>query len=342
LLTESVFRTDTVPRRDRFAFWQECMTRTMAPMEISTPQALDFWAYQRLLHLEDLWLWPTSIGPSRYQRTHRLIRQSDPELLHMTLVLPGSGTIHVDHGGHRSANGPYDLYFLDSSRPYDVRSDDEGQLVGMGVEIPRSRLHLPRDAALGNMLGKRLSSRRGFGALLARFLTHLSDDTDSYRSSDVPRLTSVLLDLVTGVISHELGTPESLPPEARTRHLVLAIRSFILRNFQDSRLTPQTVAAAHHLSTRHLHRLFQQEGVTVAALIRHRRLEQARRDLADPALSDKPVHVIAARCGFTAAAHFSRAFRAAYGISPGEYRHAELGGDRGTGHRDRAPAIPVQ
>ena len=325
MLTELAFRTDAVPRRDRFAFWQECMTRTMAPMEISTPRAGDFWARQRLLHLEDVWLWPTSICSSRYRRTPRLIRQSDPELLHMTLVLPGSGTIHVDHGGHRSDNGPYDVYFLDTSRPYDVRSDDEGRLVGVGVEIPRSRLHLPGERTLGDVLGRRLSGRQGFGALLAQFLTHLSEEADSYRSSDAPQLNSVLLDLVAGLISRELGTDEALPPETRTRNLILTIRSFILHNFQDPRLTAQSVAAAHHLSTRHLHRLFQQEDVTVAALIRHRRLEQARRDLADPALSGTPAHTIAARCGFTAAAHFSRAFRAAYGVSPSEYRHAGLG-----------------
>ncbi|MDN3248565.1 MULTISPECIES: AraC family transcriptional regulator [Streptomyces] len=30
-----------------------------------------------------------------------------------------------------------------------------------------------------------------------------------------------------------------------------------------------------------------------------------------------------ARCGFTAPAHFTRAFRSAYGVSPSEYRKAE-------------------
>jgi AraC-like DNA-binding protein len=34
------------------------------------------------------------------------------------------------------------------------------------------------------------------------------------------------------------------------------------------------------------------------------------------------VNRIAARWGLTSAAHFSRAFRAAYGVSPLEYRHS--------------------
>ena len=54
--------------------------------------------------------------------------------------------------------------------------------------------------------------------------------------------------------------------------------------------------------------------------IRTRRLEQCRRDVLDPVLADRPVAGIAARWGFVDAAHFSRAFKTAYGVSPSEYR----------------------
>jgi len=39
-------------------------------------------------------------------------------------------------------------------------------------------------------------------------------------------------------------------------------------------------------------------------------------------LADRPVAAIAARWGFVDAAHFSRAFKTAFGISPSEYRAA--------------------
>jgi hypothetical protein len=51
-----------------------------------------------------------------------------------------------------------------------------------------------------------------------------------------------------------------------------------------------------------------------------RRLEQCRRDLLDPGRRDVPVSTVAARCGLPNPAHFSRAFRAAYGLAPAEYR----------------------
>ncbi|WP_461012534.1 helix-turn-helix domain-containing protein, partial [Streptomyces capparidis] len=74
----------------------------------------------------------------------------------------------------------------------------------------------------------------------------------------------------------------------------------------------------------HLYTLFNAQGLTVAARIRQRRLEHCRRDLADPALRSRPVRAIAARWGFTDPAHFSRTFRAAYGITPRDHRHTAL------------------
>ncbi|MFD4795458.1 helix-turn-helix domain-containing protein [Streptomyces anulatus] len=323
MLTEAEFRTDALQRSDRFAGWQQCMNNVIAPMEITSPHADDFWADHRLLRVEDTLLWPARLHASRYRRTPRLIRQSDPGLLHMTLVLPGSGAVHVEQGEVRSAVEAHDVYFLDTSRPSDVRTDDE-PIVGVGVDIPRSLLPLPMNTSLDDVLGRRLSGRHGFGALLTRFVTHLVDQADDYGPADAARLHRVLLDLAAGLLSGGLGRETALSPEARTRNLVLTIRSFIGSNLHDPRLTPGAVAAAHHISTRQLHRLFHQEGTTVAALIRSLRLERACRDLVDPRLAGTPVHVIAARCGFGAPAHFSRVFRAARGMSPRDYRDAVL------------------
>ena len=49
-----------------------------------------------------------------------------------------------------------------------------------------------------------------------------------------------------------------------------------------ARPRPERIAKAHFISTRYVHKLFQPEGTTVSAWIRSRRLEGARRDLADP------------------------------------------------------------
>lgn len=65
---------------------------------------------------------------------------------------------------------------------------------------------------------------------------------------------------------------------------------------------------------------FHAEGHTVAGWIRERRLEQCRRDLAEPHLATRPINAIAARWGFASPAHFSQAFRNTYGLSPRQFR----------------------
>jgi AraC-like DNA-binding protein len=113
--------------------------------------------------------------------------------------------------------------------------------------------------------------------------------------------------------------------DARRHAMLRRIYGYIEDRLGDPDLTPRTIAAAHHISTRYLHKMFESEGCTVAAWVRHSRLEHCSRDLVDPAKWDRPVSAIAARWGFTDGAHFGRVFRAAYGIPPGKFRRRHIG-----------------
>ncbi|MGP3976590.1 helix-turn-helix domain-containing protein [Streptomyces sp. 8N114] len=112
------------------------------------------------------------------------------------------------------------------------------------------------------------------------------------------------------------------------RALFARIQSFIWEHLGDPALCPDAVAAAHHISTRSLHRLFQSQGCTVSSWIRRQRLNRARRDLADPQLGDHTIQAVAATWGFPRAADFTRTFRAAYGITPQDFRSEALGRSR--------------
>ncbi|MFE7245364.1 helix-turn-helix transcriptional regulator [Streptomyces sp. NPDC057580] len=90
----------------------------------------------------------------------------------------------------------------------------------------------------------------------------------------------------------------------------------------DPYLGPDQIAAVHHISRRYLYKLMAEQGHTVSGWIRERRLAQCHRDLADPVLAHLPVSTVGGRWGFPDPAHFSHAFRTAYGISPSEARVA--------------------
>ncbi|MCX4700912.1 helix-turn-helix domain-containing protein [Streptomyces sp. NBC_01373] len=327
----TVFRTVDVPVEDRFEYWRQVMSLAIAPSEMSSDYAADFRAEQRLLELGPVRVWPTRIRPTRFQRNARLVRQSDPEEYHLSLVLGGG--MGFDHVGRADTYGPHDLWLSDTSRPYDVQpygmrpsaGQDIPFITGVGVDFSKALLPLP-PARVRELLGRRLSGREGTGALLTGFLTGLDQQSDFLQPSDAPRLGMVLVDLLAAWFAHLLEAESALSAETQRRVTVTRIRAFIRQRLHDPELRPPVIAAAHHISLSYLHRLFQEEGSgeTVAAWIRAQRLEGARRDLANPALYTTPVHTIAARWGIPRASDFTRAFRTAYGISPTEYRFQAL------------------
>ena len=98
------------------------------------------------------------------------------------------------------------------------------------------------------------------------------------------------------------------------------VLAFVEQNLRDGGLTPSAIAAAHHISLRTLHRLFESESTTIAEMVRLRRLDRCRDDLINPLAAQQSIQVIAARWGFADKAHFTRLFRATYGMSPRQYR----------------------
>ncbi|MFF5160767.1 helix-turn-helix domain-containing protein [Streptomyces sp. NPDC000348] len=334
-MIETVFRTDEVPAADRFEAWREQLGRNHAPVEVTRRDTSDYQAYLRVLELGNVVVWPMAMQPVGVLRTPKLIRQSDPERYHLSLIT--SGTVGFAMSGRDATYGVYDLRTHDSSRPFEIHMPERQDHVAcVGVEVPKAQLPLPARQA-DQVIGRRLTGQHGFGALLSGFLTHLTANAGSYTAADGPRLETVLADLLAALFARELDAEESLAPETHAHALTLQIQSFIRRHVSDPGLTPTAVAAAHHISVSHLHRLFRihSPGRTVAGLIRHHRLEQARRDLGNPAQRAVPVCDIAARWGFAHHAVFTRAFRAAYALAPSDYRHQAL-----TEHAMAAPAGP--
>ena len=88
-----------------------------------------------------------------------MIRQSDPEEYHVTLLLGGG--LGLDHAGQTDTYGPHDLWISDTSRPYDVQPLDDRDcrmITGVCVEFPNVLLPIPPDR-VGQLLGRRLSGR---------------------------------------------------------------------------------------------------------------------------------------------------------------------------------------
>jgi AraC family transcriptional activator of tynA and feaB len=124
---------------------------------------------------------------------------------------------------------------------------------------------------------------------------------------------NALVELVRGVLHGYLdGTEPGLATP-----LVRAAGNLADQLLTDPDLTPALLARHLKVSLRTLHRAFASTGEPVAAYIRRRRLEQARRALLSP--SHPTVSEIAAHWQFADSSHFIRMFRRYYGQTPAQF-----------------------
>lgn len=321
-MIETVFSTGDLPQVDRWATWYDLITRAHLRTDLRTEHQDDFQGRVHLVDLGSVQVSTLVYSPVEPRRTPKLIRQSDAELYTLSLAL--HGTFGLTQAGRETVAGSRDLMLYDSSRAFHGWTASEGGAVGhLLLQIPRTLLPVSQNA-LAQLTAVRLQGRKGIGALLARHLIELQENASSYTPADATRLATITLDLLAAFCAHHLEAAGSLPPETRTAAFQVQIHDFIQQRLGDPGLTPHAIAAAHHISTRHLHRLFEGAGPSVADWIRQCRLERCRRDLTDASLGSRPIQAIATRWGLPNPAHFSRVFRAAYGISPSDYRQQAL------------------
>jgi AraC-like DNA-binding protein len=298
--------------------YRKAVIESFVPLDVSRVNADPFWGRLRGVDFDDVHVHEVTASPHCVTRTDSLIAAADPRSYKASLQVSGTGLLIQD--GREALLQPGDLAIYDTARPYSlVFEEDMRMLVLM---FPREQLGLPPDM-MRQLTAHRFSSENGLGAMIIPFLQTVAQDLDKVGGVTGPRLVRTAIDLITTIFANELD----LEADPRDSHQLLMqqIRLYIEANLGSADLGPTQIAAAHFISTRHLHGLFRLKGTTVSTWIRERRLENCRRDLIDPLHAHSSVGAIAARWGFVEAAHFSRVFKAAYGMSPSELRARSAG-----------------
>ncbi|MFF1505926.1 helix-turn-helix domain-containing protein [Streptomyces sp. NPDC058326] len=320
-----VFDSDALPEAARAAAWQELTAEALCTTQVRFPDEGRLRVRLASTALgEGVQLSALAYDSLACRRTPELIRRSDPELYQLALIT--GGRQYLEQCGRSASLSRGEMVLCDTSRPYEASVAADGSGAGsLLVNLPKRLLPL-RDAQLSRILAVPLPARHGVGRILAHLLTGFGEEAAHCTPQDTHRLRSTVLDLTSAVLAHHLDRERALPAPGHQRVMFLRIESFIRAHLGCEELTPAAVASAHQMSLRALHRLFGHHNTTVAEFIRRQRLEHCRRDLAARHLSHLTVHAIGARWGFPRPAVFSRVFRTAYGVPPGEYRHRVLTG----------------
>ncbi|MFI7360881.1 helix-turn-helix domain-containing protein [Streptomyces sp. NPDC050149] len=315
---DTVFDSSGLPAADRLEKWTEVTALSLVATEFTLSDPEKFAVRLSTASLGVAQLTELSYGPLLSRRTPKLIRRSDPELCQVALIRQGSQGI--DQNRTNALLHPAQLVFYDSSLPFDAWVGPQVPLSqSLLLQFPRGLLS-PSAMRIGRLFARPLDGSTGMGRVLAEYLSTVAGVWDTLTEADRARAGHTAVDLATAVAAHHLdaanGQSSAQSPDLLFRRIV----SFIDKELHLPDLTPAAVAAAHSISVRYLHLLFQRQGTTVAGYVRRQRIGRCRRDLADPQLSHLTIAAIARHRGFSEPSGFNRSFRAETGMTPGEYR----------------------
>jgi AraC-like DNA-binding protein len=309
-----VYRAEGLARGSHLDYWQEVLNDVYMPIDLRGNFGPACPAQMRTAALGPIRVNDSHTrAPFRTLRTARHIRNSTPDVCLVGILVEGE--LRVEQDDRQAIVRPGDLSFVDPSRP-SKRSFTAMRTVTFS--IPRPMVPL-REHDLAELTGTRIPGDRGAGALASMMARQLASRVDEVSSADAVRLGAAVVETLAVALASRLDRASALP-EATQPTLLHRIYAFIEQHLADPELSLDVIAAAHHISLRYLHKLFEPETATIGDWIRRRRLERCRQDLLNPALSNRAVAAIGARWGLLDAAHFSRIFRATYGLPPAEYR----------------------
>jgi AraC-like DNA-binding protein len=309
-----VLETGNEPIASRRDYWQAMIDHTTVPFEGEFVGDPDFSCSMVVGRVGAIDVAEATMPPGVCLRSPARIRLSDPDVYLIDVM--AAGRLVVQHDGRESVVGTGDLMLLDPSRPTRIIHSATRHV---SLAVPRVMLPL-RGEEIAQLTGVRIPGDHGIGALVSSLALQLPRHLDDCGRLEGVRLGSAVIDLLMVALATQLRRADTIEIGTRQQALLHRIHAFIEQRLGDPDLSPGTIASAHYISLRYLHKLFEAQDVTVAGWIRQRRLERCRRDLMDPTLRARPLSAIAGAWGFGSAVHFSRAFRAAYGVPPSEYR----------------------
>lgn len=310
--------TPTATHTDRLDVWRDLIREHFVALDIHADSRDTFTGAVRTTDIGHLKVASVCSGTQGCRRTPGLARRDPDVFLQVGLITRGAATVTQDGREAALRTGDYAVYETDRPFHWGLRGDWE-LLV---FTWPRTAIALGADASR-QLTARALNGRDGLGAIVGRMLRDIVAGPPGLSAAGGVRLADEVAELVTTVAG------EHLLPTAPTRaadDLLRRIDAYVLEHLADPDLGPTRIAAAHFVSTRHLHRLFAGREGTVTQQIQRLRLERCRRELLDPLAAARSITEISRHWGFPDLATFSRAFRSTYGVSPSAWRAAHLGG----------------
>jgi len=243
---------------------------------------------------------------------------------HLFLGVNLTGVSLARQGGREITLGSGDALFANRgnagctiSRPTPVRF--------VGLRLYRSPL-APLVAYLDDAELRLIAHHSEVLQLLTRYVHSLVNG----HPPSTPALQQVVATQLYDLVALAIGPTRDAALVAQDRGVRAArlgsIKMDIVANLRDGNLSVGAIAERHRVTPRYVHKLFESEEMTFSEFVLERRLEHARRMLADPRFRGRTISSIAFDIGFGDLSYFNRTFRRRYDATPSEVRHSSGSG----------------
>lgn len=306
-----ILSTSDIPPGDQVAYWVDAVCDSFVHMDCEPERDRPFFGEISLDIAGALQIATATSTAQRTNRSPRQVARDSAESLFICFQRVGRGRMIQD--GRESELKPGDFHLAESARPF--RTIFDGDFSSTVLRVPRSAM-LQRLGAPERFTAMTIDGSAGVGALISPLLRELPRHLDAIPAVARGRFADNLLDLIATAF---LATNDSAQLTAR---MTLTRAKLCIETHLGEELSAELIAARCSCSVRHLNRLFEREGTSLMHHVWERRLARCHRDLLDPAMGHRLIGEIAFAAGFNDLSHFSRAYRARYGISPREARAA--------------------
>ncbi|WP_330232370.1 helix-turn-helix domain-containing protein [Nocardia sp. NBC_00508] len=253
-------------------------------------------------------------------RTPKQVRTSPAPVLAVAVQQVGDG--RYEQGGVQRVVRPGELHVMDLNAPYDFSWHGDG--ASTCLHVPLDQLGLP--AELISQAAARVQDSPHY-RLVANHIVQLTTVADALSADPAAALSGCAsIELIRGLLL-SAGSDDGNAAVVPSDILLSRMRAYVRRNLADPDLGAEQVAKAHNMSVRQLYKICANAEYSLEQWIISQRLEQVRADLTKPDHRHRTISMIARRWGFRDPSHFARRFRAAYGLSPREWRRVALDAD---------------
>jgi AraC family transcriptional activator of tynA and feaB len=232
------------------------------------------------------------------------------------------GNALVSQGGRESHVEAGDFFVIDPSRPFHIHAN-ESHVHSVYLKPHALRHVLPQWETL---TARAIRPHCKPASLFTLMLDQLVSLAPSMTEETADDISEALPHLLAPALRSLENESEDSPTRLRDLHRQRILR-FVRDNLWDSQLDANAIARGVQLSARHVYDLFnEKDGETLMKWVWKQRLQLCGRDLSEPALRSRSISEIAYTWGFSNVSHFSRAFKADYGIGPREFRKRQEAG----------------